>query len=144
MLSRNSKGFTFVELIVVISLLGILFTILYPKSQGKETAVKLQATANEVTMLYKACQDWRMVTGSATFTGITMTDLQNKGLWTTATNPLGTYYSVAVSGTDNTKVVITIPTGSLTASQRSQLVNLLLSRGFTSVVDQTTQIVITQ
>lgn len=140
----KQKGFTFIELIVVISILGILALIFMSRTAGKETATKLQATANEVMLLYKACQDWRMVTGSATFSGISLTDLQNKGLWGNKPTPLGGNYTIAVDATDSTKIRIDIPASNLSANQRTQFVNLLLSRGFTTVTDNTTFIRIIQ
>ncbi len=133
MFSKNkNKGFTVLELVVVISIIGILAIVIMASTKGKETATKIQATANEVAMIYKACQDWRLLKGQANFTGISLAELVNNNLWQNKPNPIGTNYTIAVSPTDTTKVRITIPVGSLTTNQQNQLVSVLQARGFNS------------
>ena len=60
---RNSKGFTFIEVLVVILILGILTAVIYPKLSGRETAAKIQTIESDMLRIGEACQAHRAGNG---------------------------------------------------------------------------------
>ena len=57
--SKNQKGFTLVELIVVIAILGILAAFAIPKIAGFGDSAKAQRVATEHKMLVSSIQMWK-------------------------------------------------------------------------------------
>ena len=45
---KRMKGFTFIELILVVVLMGVIISMVLPAIQGKEEAIKLDQTAKEL------------------------------------------------------------------------------------------------
>jgi len=93
---RHSKGFTLVELMVVIVIVGILSAVALPKFLGVKDKAKLNTQLGEAAGLAKECSaaiiaegtypaDYSTATGGKTNTDLTITGNCNGG--TTATAP---------------------------------------------------------
>lgn len=61
--SRNQKGFTLVELIVVMVILGILAALVFPKLIPKVGKGKQSATKAQIELLGQALDQFRLDTG---------------------------------------------------------------------------------
>lgn len=110
--NQKKKGFTLIELIVVIAILGILATVAVPKLSGFQTSAKKKADIASARVLVDAAQ--AAVADEATITG--GASLADTGL----TNYVNTW-----------PVCKTVPTGTMT---------LILTSGVFSVTDGTNTI----
>ena len=106
MRSRRVDGFTLVELIAVIGIVGVLLAVILLGAKSARNTSKISATTQQIQMIYSACQAW-LGNGRVNYTAISMTALTNPGfLPATLTNPWGQPYTVA-PGSDVSTVVIT-------------------------------------
>jgi general secretion pathway protein G len=60
---KNQKGFTLIELMVVLIILGLLATIVLPKFLGSEEKAKRQATVVQIRSLENALDSYRLDNG---------------------------------------------------------------------------------
>ena len=60
---RRQRGFTFLELLVVITILGIIAALVAPKFIGKVGPAKLKAAKAQIGMLETALDTFRLDTG---------------------------------------------------------------------------------
>lgn len=59
----NQKGFTVLELIVVVIILGILAIVFFPSIKGREDSAKNQATETQIYRIIEATRLWRINNG---------------------------------------------------------------------------------
>lgn len=116
-----------VELIVVIAILGILASVLYPKMSGREEAAKIQCVESDMLHIYEAAESWKQNNGKADFNGLTYATLTGANLWSGKKNPWGNDYALAtatVGGFTDGSVSISsgiLPSINVQTSLRSRL-----------------------
>ncbi|HRR95397.1 MAG TPA: type II secretion system protein [Candidatus Ratteibacteria bacterium] len=102
--SRSKKGFTLVELMAVIGVIGVLMAVVLVGASSSRKTANISTTAQQIQLIYSACQSW-LGNGRTAYTGISLNALQAAGyLPATLNNPYGGTYTVAVNATDATQV----------------------------------------
>lgn len=106
----DKKGFTIFELIVVIAMISILMLVLYRPMSGQEATAKIQATVNYTQNLFDACQQWRLKTGNAGFSALSLASLNANGLWPVSMNknPFGGGVILSPSVNDGSIPAVTL------------------------------------
>ncbi len=132
--SRSKKGFTLVELMAVIGVMGLLMAVVLIGASSSRKTANISTTAQQVQLIYSACQSW-LGNGRTNYTGITLTALQNAGyLPSTLNNPYGGTYTVAPN-TDTTKVDVSatkIPDQATHDEIASALSSITLANSYTT------------
>lgn len=124
---RRSAGFTTLEMIVVLGIIGVLAAVFLGSQVGKERSSKVQACAGIVSELISASNRWRETQGSVLFTGITITQLVNNNLYPTNMHAFGGGITVA-SANNGRSVRITLQSIPDNISANN-LVSILTARG---------------
>ena len=129
----RKKGFTLVEMLAVMGVIGVLLAVVLIASRGARQASKISTTAQQVQFIYSACQSW-LGNGRTDYSGISLEVLQRAGyLPNNLRNPFGGTYSVSANATDNTRVdivVTNIPDQYVHNEIASALDDLLYSRNY--------------
>jgi len=106
MMRKNKKGFTLVELLAVIGIVGVILGVVLVGSSSARTTAKISTTVQQIQLIYGACQSW-VGNGRVNYTGISLTTLQNAGyLPSNLLNPWGGTYTVSVNGSNSNRVDI--------------------------------------
>lgn len=133
--NKFQEGFTLIEIIIVIAIIGILITVMMPKVQGREESAKITGTAVDMLRCYEAATAWKANRGQSTYAGVSIANLVSDGLWTSGkTNNYGGSFSIASYNSD-TQVQVTTTVSNSTA--RSNIYNYLTNKGFTASKDDT-------
>jgi len=74
---KNRKGFTLIELIVVLAVLAIIMAIAVPRFLGVQEEAKKDADSSTAAMIGKAAELYKVTT--PTDTSITLSDLTTSG-----------------------------------------------------------------
>lgn len=128
-LKQDTRGYTVLEILVVITMIGILSAVFLANQKGKEDSAKLHTLAADNAEIVKAANAWRENQGSALFTGISAATLVSAGLYSTTTNCYGGAITVGAANNDR---AITITQGGITTmAVADNLVTLLTARGAT-------------
>lgn len=72
---KNKKGFTLIELIVVLAVLGVIMAIAVPRFTGVQEQAKIDADARTLDMIAKACEIYYIQEGETP----TLAKLQSRG-----------------------------------------------------------------
>lgn len=128
----NRKGFTIIELLVVIMIIGVLAFALYSMLFSREGTAKIVAAEKQVFDIYGVAQEWKVRTGSLNYAGISMNALASTvpGFNANLQNPWGGTFAVAPAN-NNTNVAITV--NSVNANDAADLVARFTSKGYTAV-----------
>jgi len=128
---KSSKGFTIIELLVVIMIIGVLAFALYSMLFSREGTAKIAATEKQVFDIYGVCQEWKIRTGSMNYANISMNALQTAvpGFNASMTNPWGGGYTVASANSDRN---VTITVQGVDANDAPGLVARFTSKGYTA------------
>ncbi|MBP8961227.1 type II secretion system protein, partial [Patescibacteria group bacterium] len=93
--NSRKKGFTLVELMAVIGVIGVLMAVVLVGASSSRKTANISTTAQQIQLIYSACQSW-LGNGRVNYTGITLAKLQSAGyLPTTLNSPYGGAYTVA-------------------------------------------------
>lgn len=127
----NRKGFTIIELLVVVMIIGILAFALYSLLFSRESTAKIMAAEKQVFDIYGVAQEWKVRTGRLDYTGISMNALASAvpGFNANLQNPWGGTYAVAPAN-NNADVAITV--NSVGANDAAGLVARFTSKGYTA------------
>ena len=69
----QKKGFTIIELLIVVIIIGVLATIAVPQFTKAVEKTKMGKAKNQLGLLYKAAQMYRAEQSSGEYTGLTVT-----------------------------------------------------------------------
>lgn len=129
-LSSSSKGFTLIEIMVVIVILGVLAAVAWPKLSRANDAKNAKIIVDDIADINAAAKSWKGV--SPNYTGISMTVLSAAELveptWGAGTgvNPVSGNYTAAASGA-NLVITATGLTTGMCETARRRLVNSVVS-----------------
>lgn len=108
MMSKNKKGFTLVELMVVVVIIGILTAIAIPVYNSTQTSAKTAAHNANVRILEGAGAQFLMENPDAADGTIDVSEYLNGGVY--PDYPLGEDdYKVTLSTTDGVKTITVTP-----------------------------------
>jgi prepilin-type N-terminal cleavage/methylation domain-containing protein len=135
MMRKNKKGFTLVELLAVIGIVGVILGVVLVGSSSARNTARISTTAQQIQLIYGACQSW-LGNGRVNYTGISLTNLQNAGyLPSNLVNPWGGTYTVSANSSNSNQVDIQttqIPSQNIHNEIVSALGNILSGNSYTS------------
>lgn len=137
---RNQKGFTMLELIVVIAILGILALVFLSQKKGATMSAKIVATEKDIIDLYEAAATYKANIGASDYSAITGIDrLVTAGLWrANRKSPFATAYTIT-SANGGANVRITVPAkGDGAYKACHQLAARLMNKGYTASCNNNT------
>lgn len=110
LVKKNTKGFTLIELMIVIAIIGVLTALAWPSLQSAWGSGQTTAAMDQILAVDKAAKEYRPTNGDMSL--ISMEELQKFGLidenWGTGANinPWAGDVSVTVDSSDNTQYII--------------------------------------
>ena len=136
----NSKGFTILELVVVLLILSILSGFLYSKFTGREQAAKIAATYSTILRHFEAAKSYTANHGtSGDYTNATQANLVADGLISAGlTNPWGNVFTITTTAT-TFKVATVVDT----ATTATALQDKLQAQGYTASITTATTLTVT-
>lgn len=129
-IKSGQKGFTVMELIVVLLILAILGLVMYPKMQGRELSSKISSTEIQILRWYEAAKAYMVNHGTHDFTGATKANLVAEGLIPDASNPFGNAYTVGPKTGDAAQLEVSCTTD--TAASATAIKDRLVAKGYTA------------
>lgn len=123
----NKSGFSILELIIVITIIGILSSVLLAHQTGKERTAKVQTAAAEVGEIVGAASRWRENQGSVLFTGISIANIVGADLYPRTTHAFAG--AIAVDSINNNRGIRVTLTGINDAISASNIQSILSARG---------------
>lgn len=92
----NSRGFTLIELMVVVAIVGILASVAYPSLMSQIQKSRRSDAVAALTAVQQAQERWRANNPSYATTNSSLTTASPNGLGLTSTTA-GGYYSISIS-----------------------------------------------
>lgn len=126
----SKKGFTILELIIVLVIIGILGAVLYPKFSGKEASSKISATEMDILRLYEAAKAYKSNHGEMDFTNTTKANMISDGLITDKKNSFGNTFTAGPKSGDATTFEVTT-TADTTANAKA-VADKLAAKNYTA------------
>lgn len=118
---RNQKGFTILELLAVVVMLGILAVVFFPQIRGREDSARMQAVESQIFRIWESARIWRVNNGLLNYDSFTNIDtLVSAGLITNSqkTSAFVTPYTVTkASGTPSMGITVQVDINSNTNCQ---------------------------
>ena len=135
----NSKGFTILELVVVLLILSILAGFLYSKFSGREQAAKIASTYSTILRHFEAAKSYTANHGTTDYTNATQANLVADGLISAGlTNPWGNVFTITTTAT-TFKVATVVDT----ATTATALQDKLQAQGYTASITTATTLTVT-
>lgn len=131
----SKKGFTILEMIIVLVIIGVLGAVLYPKFAGKEASSKITATEMDVLRFYEAAKAYRSNHGEMDFTNSTKANLIADGLTTDKKNSFGNTFTVGPKTGDAQSIEI-VTTVDSTANAKA-VADKLAAKNYTATSNTT-------
>ena len=112
----KSKGFTLLELMIVVSILGIISVVAIPAYTGYITTARMTEAENNIAAL-KLAQEEFFLEKNNYFTGATATILNTNsgGLWTASGSDGVVNFSYVINSANSASTYTIIATGSTAA-----------------------------
>lgn len=133
---NNQKGFTILELVVVLLILAVLGAVLYPKMQGRELSSKISGTEMQILRWYETGKAYVTNHSAADFTAATKANLVADGLINDTNNPFGNAYTVGPKTGDATLLEVSCVVD--TATTATAIKDKLIAKGYTASTSTTT------
>jgi prepilin-type N-terminal cleavage/methylation domain-containing protein len=76
----NSRGFTFLEVLGVLVIIGILSLVWFARQGGREDTARIEASTDAMTKVATAVEEWRLRQGQTNYAGLTTGSLANSGV----------------------------------------------------------------
>ena len=131
--SRSKKGFTLIELMAVIGVMGLLMAVVLIGASSSRKTAQISTTAQQIQLIYSACQAW-LGNGRVNYTGISLDTLQQAGyLPSSLLNPYGGTYEVKPHSGDAAKLdieVANVPDSGTWAEISSAVSNLFTAGAY--------------
>lgn len=134
-LIKNQKGFTILELVIVLVIIGILGAFLYPQFSGKENSSKITSVETETLRWYEAGKSYVSNHGQTDYTNATKANIVSDNLKADNNNAFGKTWTVAAKTGDATKLEVV--TNADTAASATAVADKLTAKGYTSTASGT-------
>lgn len=128
----GEKGFTILDIIIVIVIIGILGAVLYPKFSGKEAPSKIAGTEMTIFRFYEAAKSYKTNHGRTDFTNATKANIIADGLIADVKNSFGNVVNVGPKAGDATQIEITTNADNVANAQN--IVDRLTAKNYSAAV----------
>ena len=136
----NKRGFTLIEVLLVMAVLGLLAIALMKSGVGFLSGSKVGVATDQVRKIYQAVESLRITRGCDSYSGcnITVTDLVNRKLLQDTKTPFGTNFTFGSVGSSGYCMNVTYPVGDANlASDLAVKINNLSSDNVKAAVSGT-------
>lgn len=131
---KNQEGFTILELLAVVVMLGILAIVFFPQIKGREDSARMQAVESQIYRIWESARIWRVNNGYMNYNSFTdINTLINAGLMTAQekTSAFGTDYTVTkATGTPSMGITVQVDINSNTNCQ--SIATRFTNKGYTA------------
>jgi prepilin-type N-terminal cleavage/methylation domain-containing protein len=116
----DRRGFTILELVVVLLIISVLAGFLYQKFSGREQAAKISSTYSSILRHYEAAKSYLANHGTTDYTNATTANLEADGLIIAgATNPWGNAFTITTTAA-TFRVATVVDTATTATALRDQ------------------------
>lgn len=129
------RGFTMLELVIVLVIIGVIGAFLYPNFSNRETAGKITSAETQALRCYEAARAYVSNHGKGDYADATKANIVSDGLWLDHPNAFGNTVSVGPKGGDSTKLEVTTVLD--TAGNAAVLVQKLTSKNYIATASGT-------
>jgi prepilin-type N-terminal cleavage/methylation domain-containing protein len=135
--AQNKKGFTIIELVIVIGIIAIIAAFVYPKMSGRELPAKITSTETQTLRYYEAAKSYVTNHAQTDYTNATKANLLADNLVSSdANNAFGNTFTVGPK--TGAVTVLEIKTNTDVATTATALADKLTAKGYTATASGTT------